>query len=96
MYRIIVVILLSFILVPTVYGQSFEVMAVSENLQEAVLKNTETGEEWVVSRGEVMDGWRVMEIAETHVTLGGWVEGIGLIAAQIPVMVRLVPSTQRP
>jgi hypothetical protein len=30
------------------------------------LKNTGTGEERVVRKGEVIDGWRVMEIAETH------------------------------
>jgi hypothetical protein len=96
MCKVILILLLSFVWVQSVYGQSFEAMAVSENLQEAVLKNTETGEQRVVRRGEVVDGWRVMEIAETHVTLGGWVEGIGAIAARIPVIVRLSPNTQRP
>ena len=96
MYRIIVVILLSFVFVQTVYSQTFEVKSVSEDLREAILKNTGTGEERVVRKGEVVDGWRVMEIAQTHVTIGGWVEGIGVIAAQIPVMVRLIPSVQRP
>ena len=96
MYKVILIVLLSFVFVQSAYSQTFEVKAVSEDLQEAVLKNTGTGEERVVRKGEVMDGWRVMEIAQTHVTIGGWVEGIGAIAAQIPVMVRLIPSVQRP
>lgn len=96
MYRIIVVILLTFVFVQTVYSQTFEVMAISEDLQEAVLKNAETGEERIVRKGEMIDGWRVMEIAQTHVTIGGWVEGIGLIATRIPVMVRLRPNIQSP
>jgi len=96
MCKIILIILLSFVFVQSIYGQTFEVMAISEDLQEAVLKNAETGEERVVRKGEVIDGWRVMEIAQTHVTIGGWVEGIGLIATRIPVMVRLRPSIQSP
>lgn len=96
MYKVILIILLSFVFVQSACGQSFEMKAVSEDLREAVLKNTETGEERVVRRGEMVGGWKVMEIAQTHVTLGGWVEGIGAIAARIPVMVRLIPNTQRP
>jgi len=96
MYKVILIILLSFVFVQSAYSQTFEVKAVSEDHQEAVLKNTETGEERVVRRGEVVDGWRVMEIAQTHVIIGGWVEGIGAIAARIPVMVRLSPNTHRP
>ena len=96
MYKVVLIILLSFVFVQSAYSQTFEVKAVSEDLREAVLKNTGTGEERIVRKGEVIDGWRVMEIAQTHVTIGGWVEGIGAIAAQIPVMVRLIPSVQRP
>lgn len=96
MYRIIVAILLTFVFVQSVYSQTFEVKSVSEDFREAVLKNTETGEERVVRKGEMIDGWRVMEIAQTHVTIGGWVEGIGAIAARIPVMVQLKPSIQSP
>ena len=96
MCKIILIILLSFVFVQSIYGQTFEVKSVSEDLREAVLKNTGTGEERVVRKGEVMDGWRVMEIAQTHVTIGGWVEGIGVIATRIPVMVQLRPSIQSP
>jgi len=96
MCKIILIILLSFVFVQSIYGQTFEVKSVSEDLREAVLKNTGTGEERVVRKGEVIDGWRVMEIAQTHVTIGGWVEGIGVIATRIPVMVQLRPSIQSP
>jgi len=96
MCKIILIILLSFVFVQSIYGQTFEVNSVSEDLREAVLKNTGTGEERVVRKGEVIDGWRVMEIAQTHVTIGGWVEGIGVIATRIPVMVQLRPSIQSP
>lgn len=96
MFRAILVVLLVLWSAQAVYCQSFEAIGVSEDLQEAILKSTVTGEERIVRRGDTIDGWRVVEIAPTHVTIGRQVEGGGAIATRVPVRVKLRPRTERP
>lgn len=86
MCRIVAIILLTFGVVQTVYGQTFEVVAISEDFREAVLYDWEMEKEWVVRKGVEIRGWRVWEITEGVVTVVMPVEG-GAIAAQIPMRV---------
>ncbi len=83
MYKLALVILLTLILVQSVCGQTFEVKSISEDLKQAVLKDTDTGEEWTVKKGDGLKGWRIFEITKEYVTILTPVEG-GAIATRIP------------
>jgi hypothetical protein len=96
MYRIILVILLVFLSAQVVFCQAFEAMGLSQDLREAVLRNPATGEERIVTKGDTIDGWKVIEITSTHVTVGRQLESGGAIATTIPVRIRLRPKTQSP
>jgi hypothetical protein len=84
MYKVALVILLTLILVQSVYGQTFEVKAISEDLKQAVLRDTDTGEEWTVKKGDGIKGWKILQITKEYVTIVIPVEG-GAIATRIPM-----------
>ncbi|MGV8073117.1 MAG: carboxypeptidase-like regulatory domain-containing protein [Syntrophobacteraceae bacterium] len=46
-----------------------KVRSVTIPLGEAVLINTDTGEEWIARVGDSKDGWTVQEVSPTHVIL---------------------------
>jgi hypothetical protein len=83
MYKIALVILLTLILAQSVYGQTFEVKAISEDLKQAVLRDADTGEEWTVKKGDGIKGWKILQITKEYVTIVTPVEG-GAVATRIP------------
>lgn len=51
------------------YGQSFKVVEISGDLSSAVIHEQASGQEWLVEKGDVIEGWMVEEIGPSHVTL---------------------------
>ncbi len=96
MYKITFVLMFLFLSAQVVFCQNFDAMGVSEDLQEAVLRDTTTGEEWVVRKRDMVDGWIVLDIAHTHVTIGGRIEGGRAIATNLPVRARVRPTVESP
>jgi len=87
MYKIAFAILLTLILAQSAFGQVFEVKAISQDLKVAVLRDTDTCEEWTVKKGDGIKGWRVLEITREYVTIVTPVQG-GAVATRIPANVK--------
>jgi hypothetical protein len=87
MWKVAMVILLTLILVQSVNGQTFEVKAISEDIKQAVLRDTDTGEEWTVKKGDSVKGWRILEITREYITIVTPVEG-GAVATRIPTRIK--------
>jgi len=70
MYKIILAIILSvFLSTQYAYAQSLYLKTISEDLQEAVLVERDTGVEWVVGEGDVVEGWSIMKIKKNCVLI---------------------------
>ncbi|BBO72162.1 hypothetical protein DSCA_60920 [Desulfosarcina alkanivorans] len=51
------------------YCHTFKATYVSGDGTEAVLRDTSTGDEWMVQVGDEIDGYRVIQITMDHVTI---------------------------
>ncbi len=93
MCKIAFAILLTLILAQSAFGQVFEVKTISQDLQVAVLRDTDTGEEWTVKKGDGIKGWKILQITKEYVTIVTPVEG-GAVATRIPLKVKHKPTIQ--
>jgi hypothetical protein len=70
MFKYLFAILLTTFIVPLpAYCQNFEVLEVDEYNEQAVLVDTDTGEEWVAEIGDEIAGWQVVRITAQYVTM---------------------------
>jgi type II secretory pathway component PulC len=67
------------------YGQTLEAKAVSEDLQEALLRIHETGEEVILRSGDSLEGWRIVKISRDSVTVARWGEDGTLLMTDLPM-----------
>ena len=49
------------------YAQNLILVEVSADLSSAVIRDSDTGNQWRVATGDKIDGWIVREIARSHV-----------------------------
>jgi hypothetical protein len=95
MYRVIIVaILATFTMSLSVYGQNFKVLAVEEDSQEVVLRDKDTGEQWLARVGDEIEGWTIVEVTKNKVVMRKEGEGhISQKAITIPIRQhhRIVP-----
>jgi hypothetical protein len=82
---IIPIILLILIAAQPVYSQNFKVKMVSEDLTEVVLKDINTGEEWVANFGDEVEGWKIVKIRNDQVTIVKQGEGQVTLKTNLPV-----------
>jgi len=59
-------------------------MHIQNNLEQAVLYDRDTGEEWTVQTGDEIDGWKVVKIALDYVALAKQGQDIPIVM-KIPV-----------
>jgi hypothetical protein len=94
---IIPIILLILIIAPTVYSQNLKVKVVSEDLEEVILQDSDTGEEWVARFGEMVEGWKIVKISHDRVTIVKQREGQTTLKTDLPVkassrLLELIPQ----
>jgi len=82
---IIPIILLILIVAHPVYSQNFKVKMVSEDLEEVVLQDSDTGEEWVARFGDVVEGWKIVKIRNDQVTIVKQGDGQITLKTDLPV-----------
>ncbi|OIN95820.1 MAG: hypothetical protein AUJ48_02530 [Deltaproteobacteria bacterium CG1_02_45_11] len=64
-----IVVLMTFIFPVFAHSESFKVVSVQENLEEAVLHDQDTGEQWTVQVGDQVNEWTVTVITRDYVTI---------------------------
>ena len=69
MTRVVFVILLIFIVVQPIWGQSLELKEIRVQAQEVAFWDMERAEELVVRTGDVIEGWTVVKITENDLTV---------------------------
>ena len=82
---LIVMILLSLAVSLPGYAQNFEVKEVQISLEEAVLADRATGQQWVVQVGDEVEGWKIVKITQDYVTISKPREGLPTLMTEIPV-----------
>jgi hypothetical protein len=76
MYKVIILmILLTLAVSLPAYGQNFQVRAVEEDPQQVVLRDKDTGKEWVVRAGDEIEGWAIIEVKKNRVVMRKKVPG---------------------
>jgi hypothetical protein len=86
MKRIIFLVLFSvFAICGPAYCHTFKAVDVSEGGAEAVLRDTITGDEWVVQVGDEIDGYRVVQITMEYVTIDHPGENGVFYSTEIPI-----------
>jgi len=76
MYRVIILaILATFTMSLSVYGQNFKVLAVEEDSQEVVLRDKDTGEQWLARVGDEIEGWIIVKVTKNQVVMRKEAEG---------------------
>jgi hypothetical protein len=86
MFRIGAVALMIFVLAQPVLGQDFEIQAVSEDLQEALILDKATGGLIRATRGEVIQGWRIARVYRDRVTISQQTGEGTFAVTDLPVM----------
>jgi hypothetical protein len=70
MIKILLLLLfLTFLICEPAYSHSLEAINVNESATEAVLRDTVTGDEWMVQTGDEISGYRVIKITKEFVTI---------------------------
>jgi len=82
---IIPIILLTLMIICPAYSQNLEVQSVDEESKEVVLRDRDTGEEWVAKAGEEVEGWRIVKISRDQVTIVKQGEGRVTLMTELPV-----------
>jgi hypothetical protein len=76
MYRVIIVmILVTFTISLPAYSQNFKVLAVEEGSQEVVVRDRDTGKQWVVRVGDEIEGWIIVKVTKNQVVMRKEAEG---------------------
>jgi hypothetical protein len=58
-----------FIVTGQAYCHTFQVTAINEDATEAVLRDTVTGDEWLIYEGDEVDGYRIIKITMNYLTV---------------------------
>jgi len=82
------IILVALIFSSHAFGQNFKVVYVEDNLEQAVLYDRDTGNEWSVQTGDEIDGWKVVKITLDYVALAKQDQDIPIVI-KIPVNERI-------
>jgi len=82
------IILVALIFSSHAFGQNFKVVYVEDNLEQAVLYDRDTGNEWSVQTGDEIDGWKVVKITLNYVALAKQEQDIPIVM-KIPVNERI-------
>jgi len=81
--------LLCFLLIFSVccpaYSHTFEAIISDESAEEVVLCDTVTGDEWVAAVGDEVDGYRIVEITPSYVTIAKPGEDRVVFVTKIPI-----------
>lgn len=77
--------LLTFIFCGPAYCHTFEVIRTSESSAEVILCDRATGEEWVVEVGDEIDGYRIIKITPSYVTIAKPGENRVVFLTKIPI-----------
>ncbi len=86
MYKYFVAIILAMFAVSMPgYCQDFEVLEVDEHYEQAVLFDSNTGEEWVAEIGDDIEGWQVVRITAQYVTMSKPQDDQPMLMTNIPV-----------
>jgi len=76
MHRLILIVFLAiFLFAHSAYAQSLHLKSISEDLQEVVLIERDTGAEWVAREGDVVEGWSIVAIKKNRVVIRKAIEG---------------------
>ena len=100
MYKYLVtIILVTFAVSLPAYCQNFEVLEVDEYYEQAVLFDSNTGEEWVAGIGDEIEGWQVVRITAQYVTMSKPQDDQPMLMTNIPVRrnggkINMLPSPQ--
>ena len=89
MSRLVFVILVIFIVVQPVWGQSLEVKEIRVQAQEVVFWDMERAEELVVRPGDVIEGWTVVKITENDLTVSYLGEDSVIYTTDLPLRSRI-------
>ena len=89
MSRLVFVILVIFIVVQPVWGQSLEVKEIRVQAQEVVLWDIERAEELIVRPGDVIEGWTVVKITENDLTVSYLGEDNVIYTTDLPLRSRI-------
>jgi hypothetical protein len=81
----ILMVLLSFAVSAPAYSQNFEVKEVREHSKQVVLRDRDTGEEWVAEVGDEIGGWRVVQITQHHISMAKSRDDQPMLMTKIPV-----------
>jgi hypothetical protein len=81
--------LLSILLIHTfttaAFSHTFEAIVRTGSIEEVILHDTVTGDEWVAAVGDVIDGYRIVEITPSYVTIAKPGEGRVVDVTKIPI-----------
>jgi hypothetical protein len=83
--KAILIITLSLTFVSTALSQGLKVKSVSEDLEEVVLFDSETEEEWIALLDDEINGWTILKITHDSVTIAKIEEGKIPIVKELPV-----------
>ncbi len=78
--------LLTFSVCYPAYSHTFEAIISNKNVEEAVLHDTATGDDWVVTEGDEIDGYQIVKITPSYVTIAKPGEGRVVFVTQIPII----------
>lgn len=80
----ITVLLLSFLIVQPAYSQDFQVRSIDLDRMEAVLLDENTGELWTVVERDIVEGWKVVRIQESGVTISMPLDDHTIAVTELP------------
>ena len=67
------------------YSHTFKAIVGKESAEEVVLRDTATGDEWVAAEGDEIDGYRIVEITPSYVSIAKLGEGQVVFVTKIPI-----------
>lgn len=94
-FKVIPIALLIFVFASPVHSQTFMVKAISQDLKEVLVGDRETGMEWIGRLGDEIEGWRIVEIGQAHVTLSRPGEADTVFVTRIPIMREIKLTIER-
>ena len=76
MSRIILIVIMSiFISIQNAYALNLNIKSISEDHEDAILMDKDTGDEWFVMEGDEIEGWVVTKINKDSVLIKKEAEG---------------------
>ncbi len=89
MRRLLLVILFICIVANPVWGQNLEIREIRVQAEEVVFWDIERAEELILRPGDLIDGWTVMKITETDLTISYFGEDNVVYTTDIPLRSRI-------